>query len=85
MLENYITDNGGKENRPAKPEYRSRLKGVIMARTGLKTNREIAQAINYKMNAVQQVTSGKLYPSPSMQRALCELVGMKIKDLRELI
>jgi len=69
-----------------KPKYRTELKGFIMQKTGLRSDREIGQALGgYCNNLVQGIMSGRLYPSKILQRQLCRLLGISLGELRQML
>lgn len=71
--------------KPAKKPQRTKLKGFIMMRTGLKSNREIGEAIGYKGPVMWQIFSGEKFPSPTIQIALCKLLGISLGELKKLL
>jgi hypothetical protein len=73
------------EERPIKPQYRVKLKGLILLKVEIRSDKDIGRRIGFNPNFVQQVMSGKVYPSSSMQRAFCALLGIKMKELRALL
>ena len=74
------------EENPHKPRYRSELKGLVMQKTGLRSDREIAQALGgYCSAVVQGIMSGRNYPSMIVQRRLCSLLGIRMSELKKIL
>ena len=84
MLEANIL-NMPERDEPAKKPYRTKLKGFILMRTGLRTNAAIGEAIGYRGAVVWQILSGEKFPSPTIQRALCKLLGITMAELKKLL
>ena len=75
-----------REEEEIKPRYRTELKGCIMLKTGLRSDREIAQALGgYCSAVVQGVMSGRNYPSKIVQRHLCSLLGIRMSELKRML
>ena len=75
----------GERDEAAKRRYRTELRGLIMMRTGLRTNREIAVATGYNPNTIWQIFSGRFFPSVALQHRFCQLLGIKLSELRKLL
>lgn len=75
-----------REEEAIKPRYRTELKGLVMQKTGLRSDREIAKALGgYCGAVVQGIMSGRNYPSKALQRQLCRLLGISLGDLRKML
>ena len=75
-----------REEEASKPRYRAELKGLIMQKTGLRSDREIARALGgYCSAVVQGIMSGRNYPSRVLQRQLCRILGISLGELRKML
>jgi hypothetical protein len=86
MLEGLSQEKEERAEEPSRARYRTGLKGLVLMKTGLRSDREIAQALGgYAPITIQGIMSGRTYPSKIMQRQLCRLLGINHGELKRLL
>jgi len=67
-----------------KPEFKFRLRGAFIT-SGYKSVKDIAQATGYTETAIHSVMSGWRHPGPELQAAMAKILGVSLRELRELL
>jgi hypothetical protein len=66
------------------PSFRFALKAKIHG-AGFRTISEFSNAIGFGAHRISRVVSGWELPSPAMQKAMADGLGLTIKQLKELL
>jgi hypothetical protein len=67
-----------------KPKRRLRLKSEFEL-AGLRTNREIANALGFSKSAIDSILGGWHFPGPEVQVAMVKLLGISLERLQRLL
>jgi hypothetical protein len=67
-----------------RPRYRFKLKGAIHT-AGYRTVKEFSLALGFSAQLTNRILCGWIYPSPEWQRRAMKLLGLGMRDFRELL